>query len=79
MIYLIQLYKMVEDKKLFIAFYSDIEGEAQELGYDSVTEFVQDTLETSFGLTIECPEQCESIARAMLKKHNMRFLENMVG
>lgn len=76
MIYLIQLYNLVGQRKLFIQIFSGLKEEAKELGYEGFeTELVNEMLYNHFGLELESDKQLEMLTDAMLKRDDLSFLE----
>ena len=67
MIHFIQLYKLVDDKKLFLSLFNDLSYEIDELGYEGFEgELINDLLFTHFGIEIECERQLERVTMFML-------------
>jgi hypothetical protein len=76
MIYLIQLYKMVHDKKLFINVFSDLDFELEEMGWkDDPEGLIEGMLFNHFGLEIDDEKQLSSLTKTILKKKDLSFLE----
>ena len=68
MIHLIQLYKLVDDKKLFISIFDDISYELEELGFkDFPCELIDDMLFIHFGISLEDENQLERLTNCILK------------
>jgi len=80
MIYLIQLYKKVHDKKLFINVFSDLDFELEEMGWkDDPEGLVGELLLNHFGLEIENEKQLSLLTKTILKKKDLSFLEVLFG
>jgi hypothetical protein len=76
MIYLLQVYKMIARKDLFIAIFSDLDYELEEMGWkDDPTSLMNDLLETHFGLTIEDEWQLQQFTSAVIQKKDLNFLK----
>lgn len=68
MIHFLQLYKMVDNKKLFINLFNDLSFELDEMGYrDFPEELIQDLLFNHFGLEIEDERQLQRFTGFILK------------
>ena len=69
MLHLLQIYKMVQDKKLFIQIFNDLEFELDEMGWrENPEELVSDLLLNHFGLELTCPKQLKSITKSIIYK-----------
>lgn len=81
MMYLLQIYKMVEDKKLFIQIFSDLDYELNEMGWSEDPEgLVNDLLSNHFGFSVDDEKQLSMLTSAILKKQNdLSFLERICG
>lgn len=76
MLYLLQLYKMVQDKDFFISIFSDLEYELEELGWSVDPEtLINDLLFNHFGLTIEDDRQLAKLTQTILNKKDLHFLK----
>lgn len=76
MIYLLQIYKMIAKKDLFIAIFSDLDYELNEMGWsDDPTSLMNDLLFTHFGLTIEDEYQLNQFTNTILNKKDLSFLK----
>jgi hypothetical protein len=79
MFHLIQLYKLIDNKKLFIELFDDLSYEINELGYefiDDQMELVNEMLFNHFGLEIDSPTQLQRVTETILRKQgSLRFLE----
>jgi len=80
MIHLLQLYKMIDDKKLFIGIFNGFFHECQDMGYAGgfEDELFNEMLLNHFGLEIECSKQLNRITNAVLDKLDLSFLESIV-
>lgn len=79
MLHLLQLYKMVKNKKLFIAIFSDFALECQDLGYTGFeSELFNEMLLNHFGLEIESENQLERITKKVLESSDLNFLSSFV-
>ena len=80
MIHLLQLYKMIEDKKLFVGVFNDFFHECQDLGYAGgfEDELFNEMLLNHFGLEIECSKQLNRITNSVLKNSDLNILNNFV-
>lgn len=68
MIYLIQLYNMINDKELFINLFNDLSYEFEDMGWcDDPETLIEDLLFNHFGLTISDEYQLESITKSIVK------------
>ena len=77
MIFLIQLFKMVEDKELFIGVFSNIHNEIEQIGYEDNPEcLVRNLLEAWFGLTIDDENHLKKLTEVILKKKDLSFLRS---
>lgn len=82
MIILMQLLKMLNktQRKEFVALFSDLEYELDELGYrGSETDLVNDMLFNHFGLSLEDEGQLQRLTDAILKKGSLQAAASMVG
>jgi hypothetical protein len=80
MIFLIQLFNMIQDKEEFLSVFSMLtEEECHELGYDSMDDFIECELFDRFGLKIDSEFQFNEIKNAMLKPSNMNYLKISAG
>ena len=79
MLHLIQLFNMVDDKKLFIGLFSGFKYETTMMGYTGFEgEMFNEMLLNHFGLEIECSKQLNRITNAVLDKLDLSFLESIV-
>ena len=81
MIYLMQLLKMLnkDDKKLFIALFSDFKAESIEMGYDgNESELFNEMLLNHLGMEIEDNRQLESIVKILLDDRKFKALINTI-
>ena len=66
MIHLAQLYKLVDDKKLFVTLFTDFDSECKELEYTgSEGELFNEMLLNHFGLEIESDIQLYRIVKSL--------------
>ena len=78
MIHLIQLFNMIDDKKLFIGLFSYFKDEAQEMGYSGFEgELFNEMLDNHFGIEILDDKQLERITASLLKRDDLSFLNNL--
>jgi hypothetical protein len=79
MLYLLQIYKMVQDKDLFINLFNDILSDINDLGYnDSPEELVNELLSTHFHMTLEDDRQLKYFTNTILKKQGtLSFLKSL--
>jgi len=78
MLHLIQLYNMVDDKKLFIGLFSGFKYETVMMQYTGFEgEMFNEMLLNHFGLEIESENQLKRITDCLLKRDNIKFLENI--
>lgn len=76
MLHLLQLYKMIQDKDLFINIFSDLDYELNEMGWkDDPETLINDLLLNHFGLTIEDDRQLAKITKTILNKKDLTFLK----
>lgn len=76
MIYLIQLYKIVKDKKHFINIFTDFEKKVKEQGFKNHPEiFFECLLSGQFKIRIRNKMQIIMILEAIFKKKDLSFLE----
>lgn len=69
MLHLLQIYKMVQDKELFINLFNDLEFELDEMGWrDAPEELINDLLMNHFGLEVTCPKQLKLITNSIIDK-----------
>ena len=69
MFYLIQVYKMITNKALFISLFNDLSYEINELGYSDLFdqfELINELLDTHFGLYIEDFKQLQKVGTCIL-------------
>lgn len=75
MMYLISLYRMVEDKELFISLFSDLDYELNEMGWsEDPNTLINDMLFNHFGLTMESDKQLEMLTQCIINKKDLSFL-----
>lgn len=68
MLHFIQLLKLIDNRQLFYAMFSDLDYELNELGFkDCPEELISDILYNHFGLSIDCPKQLQRITATILK------------
>lgn len=80
MIYLMQLYKMIENKKLFIGIFSDLDYELNEMGWNDDPEtLINDLLFNHFDLSIECPKQLAMITNSIINKNGLKMCQAVIG
>jgi hypothetical protein len=71
---------MVDDKKLFISLFSDLEFELEEMGWNEDPEgLINDMLFNHFGLTVEDDKQLSKMTAVILEKKDLTFLESLHG
>ena len=76
MLYLLQLYKMVQDKDFFISIFSDLDYELNEMGWSAdPATLINDMLFNHFGLTIEDDRQLAKLTQTILNKKDLHFLK----
>jgi hypothetical protein len=76
MLYLLQIYKMVTDKNLFINLFSDLDYELDELGYkDAPEELINEMLSNHFGITIDDERQLKILTNTIINKKDLNFLK----
>ena len=76
MLYLLQVYKMVQDKDFFISIFSDLDYELNEMGWSADPEtLINDLLFNHFGLTIEDDRQLSQLTQTILNKKDLHFLK----
>ena len=78
MIYLLQLYKMLDKKQktLFINVFSDLDYELNEMGWSADPEtLINDLLLDLFDLTIEDDRQLAKLTQTILNKKDLHFLK----
>ena len=76
MIYLLQVYKMIENKDLFIQVFSDLDYELNEMGWkDDPETLMNDLLFNHFGLTSEDDRQLKMFTNTILNKKDLSFLK----
>jgi hypothetical protein len=76
MLFLIQLYKMVQDKDYFIALFSDLDHELYEMGWiDDPETLINDMLFNHFGYTLEDNWQLSQLTQCILNKKDLQFLK----
>ena len=71
MLHLLQLYKMIENKKLFINIFNDLSYEIEEMGYlhlEDQMELVNEMLDNHFGIYLEDHRQLEKLTQAIINK-----------
>ena len=71
MLHLLQIYKMIEDKKLFINLFNDLSYEIEEMGYthlEDQMELINEMLDNHFGLFMEDDRQLKMLTQAILKR-----------
>lgn len=80
MLHLLQLFNMIQDKKLFIGIFSGFFHECQDMGYSGgfETELFNEMLLNHFGLEIENEEQLIRITRKVLDLHDLEILNNFI-
>lgn len=70
MLYLIQVYRMVANKALFISLFNDLSYEINDMGYeflDDQMELVNELLDNHFGLALECDRQLRMLTESIIK------------
>jgi len=78
MLHLIQLYNMVHDKKLFIGLFSDFKYETTMMQYTGFEgEMFNEMLLNHFNLEVLDENQLNRITKTLLKRDNIKFLENI--
>lgn len=81
MLFLLQIYKMVEDKTLFINLFNDLSFEIEELEYDTPElqmELVNDMLNNNFGLWLEDDFQLKMLTETIMEKQGkLEFLKSL--
>jgi hypothetical protein len=79
MLYLLQIYKMVQDKDLFINLFNDILTDINDLGYsDSPEELVNELLNTHFHMTLDDDRQLKYFTNSILKNQGkLMFLKSI--
>ena len=79
MLHLLQLYKLVDNKQLFIDLFDDLSYEIEEMGYtyiDDQMELINEMLFNHFGIEIECCIQLEKVTRKIIEKQGaLKFLK----
>lgn len=76
MIYLLQLYKRIQNKALFIEVFSDLDYELYEMGWiDDAETLINDLLLDLFDLTIEDDRQLSQLTQTILNKKDLHFLK----
>ena len=76
MLYLLQGYKMVQDKDFFISIFSDLDYELNEMGWSADPEtLINDMLFNHFGLTIEDDRKLSQLTQTILNKKDLHFLK----
>ena len=71
MLHLLQLYKMIPDKKLFISLFNDLSYEIEEMGYlhlEDQMELVNEMLDNHFGIYLEDYGQLHRLTTAIISK-----------
>lgn len=79
MLNLMQLYKLIDNKKLFVDLFDDLSYEIEEMGYehlDDQMELVNEMLLNHFGLEIENENQLRRVTETIIRKQgSLKFLE----
>ena len=78
MLYLLQLYKMLDKKQktIFINVFSDLDYELNEMGWSADPEtLINDLLLDLFDLTIEDDRQLAKLTQTILNKKDLHFLK----
>lgn len=76
MIFLLQVYRRVTDKDLFIKIFSDLEFELEEMGWkDDPDTLMNDILFNHFGFFIQDDWQLSEFTRIVLNKKDLNFLK----
>jgi hypothetical protein len=76
MIHLLQIYKLVKDKDLFIWLFSDLDQDLEDLGYqDDPETFVNDMLMNHFGFSISDERQLKILTNTIVNKKDLNFLK----
>ena len=79
MLHLIQLYKIVQDKKLFISLFNDLSYEIEEMGYiylDDQMELINEMLDSHFGIYLEDCKQLKKLTETIISKQGkLNFLK----
>lgn len=69
MLHLMQLFRLIENKKLFIELFNDLSFELDELGYrDFPSELVNEMLDNHFGIFMEDDKQLQRVTDCILSK-----------
>lgn len=71
MLHLLQLYKMITDKKLFISLFNDLSYEIEEMGYlhlEDQMELINEMLDNHFGIYLEDYGQLQRLTTAIISK-----------
>lgn len=81
MLFLLQIYKMVEDKTLFINLFNDLSFEIEELEYNTPElqmDLVNDMLNNNFGLWLEDDFQLRMLTEKIMEKQGkLEFLKSL--
>ena len=69
MLHLMQLFRLIENKKLFIELFNDLSFELDELGYrDFPSDLVNEMLDNHFGIFMEDDKQLQRVTDCILSK-----------
>ena len=79
MLHLMQIYKMVHDKTLFIELFNDLSYEIEEMEYlhlEDQMELINEMLDNHFGLFLEDHRQLQRLTETIIKKQgSLQFLK----
>jgi hypothetical protein len=77
MLHLMQIYKLIDNKDLFIELFNDLSFELDELGYSNFPEMlINEMLDNHFGIYLECDKQLQRITETIIKKQgSLHFLK----
>ena len=69
MLHLMQLFRLIENKQLFIELFNDLSFELDELGYrDFPSDLVNEMLDNHFGIFMEDDRQLQRVTDCILSK-----------
>lgn len=68
MLHFLQVYKLIQDKTLFIQIFDDLSYEINTMGYKGFeSDLVFELLDNHFGITLEDEKQLDKITRHILE------------